>query len=744
MEISELAPLVLIDCKNVKKHLTNDQIDNQKTNEIMQEVIDPLSIEDLKEKKTLNGIKADIQDRAANKSGRFPCRYCNQTFSKNIYAMSHEKKSCKKTKSNQTKTKIKEKVFDTFIDQTTNKIKAEVFDPLLDHTENQIKYENSTNKTEEILSHENGRFPCRKCNKTFNLKIKARRHENRSCKGIRSNHQSEIIIANESGRFPCSHCNQTFKLKKLVRRHQRKSCKGELTNKIISEEKIPNENGRFPCQNCNLTFKNKSHARRHEKNSCKNRPNLFFNGSLDTCNKSTNPKDQTEDQTEDLSEDQEVMVPLMDQNEDLKEYKTLYETKEGVTWDDTEKNATNEIEDRIANKKGRFPCKYCNQTFSKIKYVMSHEKKSCKRKSKQATNKIMKEIFDPFMDQTELERSINKKEEIITNREGSFPCRKCDKTFSLKIHARRHEKRSCKGISSNYQNVKIIVNENGRFSCSYCNKTYSLKEHVRRHVKNSCKNRPNLFFNRSLDTCNKLANPQDQTEDQTEDQIGDQYSNDQEEIICQPDLSISSNHQNEEIIFNESESGKFPCSNCNKTFSYKENVTRHKKKSCKGEFAYQSENIVADENGRFPCRNCNQTFSFKNDVRRHQNISCKNRHKHSFIDTTDKLAKLPKSTSVIKIEPQAETGEDLLSLESGRFQCRNCNQTRSSKSLLRRHEKKSCKGTRNIHKNEKTIFNEIRRKKSCKKSYNDYLDTYERFPNPPKSSNIINRAWRSN
>ena len=36
------------------------------------------------------------------------------------------------------------------------------------------------------------------------------------------------------------------------------------------------------------------------------------------------------------------------------------------------------------------------------------------------------------------------------------------------------------------------------------------------------------------------------------------------------------------LIFNESESGngKFPCRNCNKTFSYKENVTRHKKSYC--------------------------------------------------------------------------------------------------------------------------------------------------------------------
>ena len=93
MEISELSPLVPIDCKN---DLTKDQIENQKINRIMQEVIDPLSFEDLKEKKTLNGIKADIQDtswiqteknatseiedRIANKKGRFPCKYCNQTF----------------------------------------------------------------------------------------------------------------------------------------------------------------------------------------------------------------------------------------------------------------------------------------------------------------------------------------------------------------------------------------------------------------------------------------------------------------------------------------------------------------------------------------------------------------------------------------------------------------------------------------------------------------------------------------
>ena len=131
---------------------------------------------------------------------------------------------------------------------------------------------------------------------------------------------------------------------------------------------------------------------------------------------------------------EEVFDSFMDQNEDLKECKTLNEIKEEIqnsTRDQTKKKVRCEIKDKVANKNGRFPCKYCNQTFSKNKYLMSHEKKSCKRKSKQTTNKIREEIFDPFMDQAvnqiEFERSINKKEEIISRKKGSFPCRMCDK-----------------------------------------------------------------------------------------------------------------------------------------------------------------------------------------------------------------------------------------------------------------------------------------------------------------------------
>ena len=80
---------------------------------------------------------------------------------------------------------------------------------------------------------------------------------------------------------------------------------------------------------------------------------------------------------------QEVFDPFMAQTNDQNEYKTLNEIKEGVqdsTLNQNEKKVMCEIEDRVANANGRFPCRYCNQTLSKSIYAMSHEKKLCKKR----------------------------------------------------------------------------------------------------------------------------------------------------------------------------------------------------------------------------------------------------------------------------------------------------------------------------------------------------------------------------
>ena len=92
---------------------------------------------------------------------------------------------------------------------------------------------------------------------------------------------------------------------------------------------------------------------------------------------------------------EEVFIHLWVRLRIKKNKKTLNEIKEDIqdsTWNQTEKKEKCEIEDRVAN--GIFPCKYCNQTFSKLIYAMSHEKKSCRKsKSNQTKNKLSKRFL---------------------------------------------------------------------------------------------------------------------------------------------------------------------------------------------------------------------------------------------------------------------------------------------------------------------------------------------------------------
>ena len=86
---------------------------------------------------------------------------------------------------------------------------------------------------------------------------------------------------------------------------------------------------------------------------------------------------------------EEVFDLFMDQTENQIEYDRSTNKIEEIF--------SNENEDRIANENGRFTCKYCNQTFSKLIYAISYENK----KSNKTTNKRMKEFSISFMDQTE-------------------------------------------------------------------------------------------------------------------------------------------------------------------------------------------------------------------------------------------------------------------------------------------------------------------------------------------------------
>ena len=152
----------------------------------------------------------------------------------------------------------------------------------------------------------------------------------------------------------------------------------------------------FKCTICQEKFLEEIAMTNHIQSHC-------FNGSRDISNQLPNPsisssvikvepQDQNKDQISDQIEDHFVM----DQEDIICQPDTIHFTKlehkvslqerktnptEKKILDQTEKKATCEIEDRVANANGRFPCKYCTQTFSKNIYAISHEKKSCKSRS---------------------------------------------------------------------------------------------------------------------------------------------------------------------------------------------------------------------------------------------------------------------------------------------------------------------------------------------------------------------------
>jgi hypothetical protein len=248
----------------------------------------------------------------------------------------------------------------------------------------------------------------------------------------------------------------------------------------------------------------------------------------------------------------------------------------------------------------------------------------------------------------------------------------------------KQEKKSFKSPSYNHQNEEITVsenekdiisNENGRFKCKNCDQTRSSVSLLRRHEQKSCKGSSYNHEN------------------------GEIIADEKENIICQPDITYQ--NVEEEVSI---EKGRFQCKNCNQTRSSESLLRRHEKKSCKGSKNKYRELIISIENGRFQCRNCNQIRSSKSALRRHLKKSCKATSKNHQNEEM-----IINENGISTLENEEEIHFNPFSLkfnENGRFQCKYCNQTRSSKSLLARHLKKSCKGLRSNHPNEEIICDE--------------------------------------
>ena len=124
----------------------------------------------------------------------------------------------------------------------------------------------------------------------------------------------------------------------------------------------------------------------------------------------------------------------------------------------------------------------------------------------------------------------------------------------------RHEKKSCK---------RKFSNEIERFQCENCGKIFSSEHNVTRHEKKSCKSSLAQF---PLSTSLVKIEPQVQT---TDDQSEDQNEDQSEEQIEDENKSCKEVN-NEEKVSNKTK--RFPCENCDLTFSTSSHLSRHQKK----------------------------------------------------------------------------------------------------------------------------------------------------------------------
>ena len=77
----------------------------------------------------------------------------------------------------------------------------------------------------------------------------------------------------------------------------------------------------------------------------------------------------------------------------------------------------------------------------------------------------------------------------VADKDGRFPCRKCNQTFKTKPIVKVHEKKSCKGEEALANKKGRLANENEIFQCKHCTQTFKSKCNVKRHETKSCKNR---------------------------------------------------------------------------------------------------------------------------------------------------------------------------------------------------------------------------------------------------------------
>ena len=144
-----------------------------------------------------------------------------------------------------------------------------------------------------------------------------------------------------------------------------------------------------------------------------------------------------------------------------------------------------------------------------------------------------------------------------------YKCNTCNKLFKQKNDYRRHKNRKIPCKKQNHKiNHKNHKNDS-QFECNLCTKMYSTISNLNRHMKYYCKG--------NIDRKNDL-NIQDAIDVIDYDDQNDSTNNDLE---CQENLPPHKTHKPHK---NAQHKSQYTCEYCEKMFTRRDTLTRHKKK----------------------------------------------------------------------------------------------------------------------------------------------------------------------
>ena len=440
--------------------------------------------------------------------------------------------------------------------------------------------------------------------------------------------------------YECDFCEKFFATKKELKRH----------NKACHSKDLQ-------CDQCGKTFTNPESLDNHKKrHHSENTVRISMETSRDAVeNQNEGIANRTEEDSDEKSYQCDLCEKLLATNKELKKHKKACHSKDlqcdqcGKTFKSVEALKNHKKKRGAQHSKTSYQCGICGKKFFKKRehklHRVQHEMEesfSCALCTEKFKDKDMFLVHKERHGNTHQCKkcghnfAINEiSRHIKTVHEGIKPykCNKCDLSFGRKYNLKRHVARKhsekneeenailyeCDCCNKTFKTKKELKGhqvrlEEKRFKCAHCSIPFHRKSDMKKHI-------------RRLHTAAITQSLEQNKESSSQGEVGEEPTQDSGSCTG-PNLTILEDSETED----ESRTGEesFPCKQCGKVFTLKDDLKDHQRKShpvqrqfhcdrCYKSFTKRSHLNEHKESHRRPvqCKVCEKFFKRRGNLKKH-------------------------------------------------------------------------------------------------------------------------------